>query len=452
MTSIDTTRDLRTPDRKGVGRTFRPEPFWVWALVLAALVARLWFLAWQYWPDRDLLRWAVVDAQVREVALIAGPVVAVVAAVVGQWNHTIALGPAGVRPRWSIVGRQVAVMGAAILAGVAIGITPLMYMAVSYSAYGGPSPGVYVGGMAGLMLFLAMGYTIGAVWNNRLAVLAAAVVAGLLLLGPIMANGATSAGPDSTGFSWLSIAPVWLGDVPPVSGFTTVEATMWSRAAVFIIAVGALIYLAIAGTRRMDDLDRSRFAGFLPLAIPLALAFVLLQRQPFLMEPITEIDCMPAVSGEICTTADSANALQSSTDGFDTVMKAFAPPSLTENDDIHKVVLPDTLEGAYAIGAMAAAEDLTGATACMEELAKRDYVVAQGDPFDDHWFVGQVVGWNILKRSGQQAYEPESMGDVQRILAEGLSQLSDEELRQLIDVNYAALRACELDPKNITGS
>ena len=170
---------------------------------------------------------------------------------------------------------------------------------------------------------------------------------------------------------------------------------MWSRAAVFIIAVGALIYLAIAWNPTHGRIDRSRFAGFLPPDPLVFLAFVLLQPEPFLlMEPITEIDCMPAVSGEICTTADSANALQSSTDGFDTVMKAFAPPSLTENDDIHKVVLPDTLEGAYAIRAMATAEDdrcdrLHGGTG-----QTWDHVVAQGDPFDDHWFVGRRVEYS----------------------------------------------------------
>ena len=43
------------------------------------------------------------------------------------------------------------------------------------------------------------------------------------------------------------------------------------------------------------------------------------------------------------------------------------------------------------------------------------------------------------------------MGDVYDFGSRVVGAHPDEELRQLIDVNYAALRACELDPKNITG-
>ncbi len=167
--------------RTGRATTWPVPPLWVAIPSAVVAVASLVQMAQVFW-------WSFVDlpavsALPMSSLLITGPVVAASAALVTSWTWSSQspLGSgAAVRSGHPAARRQAAVLGVCLVTAFVATTLPVVLISSARSSAGSVQWGLYLYAVAALVVFIAVGFVIGAVFPYRLSFMIAIGIAGLL--------------------------------------------------------------------------------------------------------------------------------------------------------------------------------------------------------------------------------------------------------------------------------
>lgn len=430
-------------------RRFRPVSFPTQLIVAVAVAAITWTFTDDTLPSWMPPRWADTNAIPRDALLLFGPLVAGVGAWVGGWSHTLVIGPTPARGWHRIAVAQLGPLAASVTVGAIGGLTPALIDTARHATSNGASPLVILSAVTAAIALLVCGFAVGVAWSSQLAPIAAATGTFLGIMAPIVLTNTLVGSLDTgtSGTSFYSVALVWL-DFSAAPGWFERSGISAQRTILFTLVAGAALVTAI----RIRDRDqkRRRLRALAPFAIPIAMASVMILRQPELIEPNTELTCSIVSGSQVCAPTDIAARLPIVAGGADAVISRFGYGAISEdirngrplseyvsapfNGTRNEVRASATVDAAFAVAgvdacsALGTDDDLSGDGSLAAQFAFASdlaYIVAlrAGTPvvvIDQNWLIE----------------------DTPRQVA--LRQWSDDQLAQFLSDNAAALHQCSL--------
>ncbi|MFV2117800.1 hypothetical protein ACE14D_04870 [Streptomyces sp. Act-28] len=290
------------------------------ALTAAGVLVLAWF------GIKDQLHWRALDwahtsaqftEQLRLPSILAATAASHVAARLTHRTRIFA------QP-WSVrVGRPVLVRHLGQLLGwfvpaFLLGLAPLVWRTAHHAAFGGPDPLVIAGALLGFVAFVSLGYLIGAVTQNLLAVPVTVAVVFLL------------AGLPQIDDAWNAVIPVM--SAIPTLGREQSLPLAWYRLLAFVVFCAMFCWFAVCRMSRRRPLDLVRAPLLL---VPIALVAFPLLRTPalFTYDPAGGQVCDSRGGVTYCVHEGHRSELASIRDAAAPVIAAFG----AGNTDVRQV-------------------------------------------------------------------------------------------------------------------
>lgn len=392
--------------------------------------------------------------------MVLGPLLAGVAAWVGGWAHTAAIGPIPARGG-AVLTAQAWPLALACAAGQAVGLAPAVLDTQRRATGGTFQPAVILSGMAGLTAVLMLGFLVGVVWRSRYAVVVVVLLVVPLALLPAVLTEASAGRLESGDFgrSYLSVALVW-NDFGAQAGQREVTSSALARLVLFsLFALSALMAARIAlegfGQPRLTVARRAAAVWLVPLAV----AAALIARQPPLIEALGQTSCRTTHSVQICVSSDMRTVLPTLTAGAGAVVGQFGSGAMTDrvaqgvplSHTAGFWLWAPTARASREAAAIAAARAISGMNDCAAALGNQTRP-GFDDGLNRRFEFTAALAQEIARRTGQvspdalDAVGPSPDGPTARVLA----RLPDADLRAALERNGKALSTCSAGAEALT--